>query len=283
MEILTHRQGEPEWEEWRRMYIGASDAPVIMEVSPYKTPYQLFLEKKGKSSPKVNRSMIYGREKEDEIRRLYEEATDTRVYPRCAVHSEIHWMIASFDGITLAKDWIVELKAANAEDHKTAMNGAVPEKYWPQVQHQLAVSDLQAMHYVSYHQGDFVIVDVARDEEYIQRLIKAEQDFYDRMLTDETPECTEKDYEIRSDDETLELSGEFERLDVLIKGIEAQRKAVAELLKAKADGQPYKCGNVKVSIVRGASRIDTESLGKVVNLDDYRIPGKEILKIERMG
>jgi predicted phage-related endonuclease len=39
------QQQTPEWLEFRKNKIGASDAPIIMETSPWKTPYQLWLEK----------------------------------------------------------------------------------------------------------------------------------------------------------------------------------------------------------------------------------------------
>ena len=38
-------QNTPEWLEFRRKKIGASDAPIILEVSTWKTPYQLWLVK----------------------------------------------------------------------------------------------------------------------------------------------------------------------------------------------------------------------------------------------
>ncbi len=38
-------QNTPEWHAFRRKRIGASDAPVIMGISPWKTPYQLWIEK----------------------------------------------------------------------------------------------------------------------------------------------------------------------------------------------------------------------------------------------
>lgn len=36
-----------EWLEWRKLGLGASDAPVVMGVSPWKTRHQLWLEKTG--------------------------------------------------------------------------------------------------------------------------------------------------------------------------------------------------------------------------------------------
>ena len=41
------RQNTPEWHRWRRQGIGASDAPVIMGETPFKTPRTLWSIKTG--------------------------------------------------------------------------------------------------------------------------------------------------------------------------------------------------------------------------------------------
>ena len=45
MKIIPIEQQSPEWFEWRKTGITASDMPIIMGVSPYKTPWQLWAEK----------------------------------------------------------------------------------------------------------------------------------------------------------------------------------------------------------------------------------------------
>ena len=40
-------QNSPEWHEWRRKGIGSSDAPAVMKVSPWMTPYMLWEIKRG--------------------------------------------------------------------------------------------------------------------------------------------------------------------------------------------------------------------------------------------
>lgn len=47
MQFLNLLQNTQEWEKFRLQKIGASDAPIIMGVSPWKTPFQLWLEKTG--------------------------------------------------------------------------------------------------------------------------------------------------------------------------------------------------------------------------------------------
>lgn len=45
--LVELSQGTPEWHEWRKNGIGGSDATVVEGISPYRTPRQLFYEKKG--------------------------------------------------------------------------------------------------------------------------------------------------------------------------------------------------------------------------------------------
>ena len=40
-------QKSEEWLDWRKKGIGSSDAPIIMGVSPWKTPFELWEEKTG--------------------------------------------------------------------------------------------------------------------------------------------------------------------------------------------------------------------------------------------
>ena len=73
-----------EWLEWRREGIGASDAPVIMGVSPWTTPLQLWENKLlGKSGQLETSSMRRGKDMEKEARRHFEEQMGTvSVYPK---------------------------------------------------------------------------------------------------------------------------------------------------------------------------------------------------------
>jgi len=54
------RQNTPEWLEVRKTKLGASDAPAILGISPYKTAYQLFLEKMGLVQDEDTYQLSYG-------------------------------------------------------------------------------------------------------------------------------------------------------------------------------------------------------------------------------
>ena len=74
------------WREWRRKGLTATDSPVILGLSPYKTPWRLWAEKVGKVQPpdlSKNPNVRYGIEHEDDARRLFEMRFNTCVMPAC--------------------------------------------------------------------------------------------------------------------------------------------------------------------------------------------------------
>src|SRR5689334_6309347 len=136
-------QNTSEWLEMRRNKIGASDAPVIMGVSPWKTPFQLWEEKLGIGKEKeTTASMRRGIDMEEEARQKFEELTGHIVFPKVMFHPDYEYLMASLDGIDMDHKVAVEIKCPGREDHECAMDGVVPEKYKPQLQHQLEVTGL---------------------------------------------------------------------------------------------------------------------------------------------
>lgn len=68
------KQNTKEWLEWRSQGIGASDAPIIMGASPWKTPYKLWLEKTtGQSDFQGNEATERGHALEDSARQCAEK------------------------------------------------------------------------------------------------------------------------------------------------------------------------------------------------------------------
>ncbi|MCE5294135.1 MAG: YqaJ viral recombinase family protein [Chlamydiales bacterium] len=178
MKIVSLEQNTPEWNAFRNEKIGASDAPIIMGVSPYQTPYDLFATKCLNRPNKVNGAMLYGRKNEEPARQLFEMLSGYSVFPMVGVSDKHIWQMASFDGMTMDYSVLVEIKCANEKDHAIAKENRVPDKYYPQLQHQLAVSGLDEMFYFSYRKEEGVIVKVKKDLNYIEKLIEREEAFY---------------------------------------------------------------------------------------------------------
>lgn len=187
-------QRTQEWIEMRRNYIGASDAPIIMGVNKFKVADgrvkdvgMLWEEKLNiKTYECKNSQTQYGIRNEEKARDVYEKMTHNVMVPNVVFHSTHSFMMASLDGVALDGEIFVEIKNCNAGDHELAKQGKVPEHYYPQVQHQLACTGLQKMHYFSFHNNEGVIVEVKRNEEYINQLIEKEKQFW-KCVQEKTP------------------------------------------------------------------------------------------------
>ena len=129
-------QGTPEWLEFRKTKIEASDAPCIMGVG-FNTPYQLWNIKRGDIEVKDNMWMKRGRELEQSARKGFEIRTGLRMFPETLIGKKHDWMLASMDGITMEHDAAVEIKCPGKYDHNLAQKGTIPLKYIPQLQHQI--------------------------------------------------------------------------------------------------------------------------------------------------
>lgn len=186
MSVLVQRTDE--WLALRKTKITATDACVIMGVNPWKTSYRLLEEKLGyvETGP-INERMQRGIDLEPVALDLFNIKTGLEMEPCVVFHPDHDWMMASLDGITkygpnVLGDNIVEIKCAGKVDHGAALKGKVPKKYYPQLQHQLAVTGLDMAHYFSFDGIDGVILEVKRDDEYIEKMIEAEKRFYDILV-----------------------------------------------------------------------------------------------------
>jgi len=194
------QQNTPEWLELRKTHIGASDAPIILGQSPWKTAYQLWEEKLGlRELPKSNAAMRRGHELEPIARQAYNDYTGNAAEPEVVFHPKHKWMMASLDGVSLDRSIVVEIKCPGQKDHDTAGMGVIPTKYYPQLQHQLATIGLNLLHYFSYKDGNFHLVEVSRDEDFIGDMFQKEADFWNRLQNFESPDLSEKDYVQRHD------------------------------------------------------------------------------------
>ncbi len=181
-------QNTAEWFKIRNSHIGASDAPIILGLSPWKTPAQLWKEKlELVPCPPMNSSMQRGRDMEGTAKLAFENMMDIEVTPKVLFHPVIKYMMASLDGISSDGKIYVEIKCPNKKDHELAKNGMVPEKYMPQLQHQMEVCGLNSGYYFSFdgHQG--VLVKVYRDQKMINLILSKEKEFHDCMIMFKEP------------------------------------------------------------------------------------------------
>ena len=193
-------QNTQEWLDWRKDKIGASDAPVIMEVSPFKTPKELWLSKRGELEETDTPWMKRGRDMESTALAAFEKEMDYVMFPLVLKHKSREWMVASMDGVTMERDAGVEIKCAGKVDHAIAKQGKVPDKYYPQLQHQIEVAELDSIFYWSFDGEEGVVIRVERDDSYIKNMVEKEEEFYKLLIEGIPPALTDRDYRQKEDD-----------------------------------------------------------------------------------
>lgn len=180
------------WLEERRKGIGGSDAPAICGVSPWKTPYQVWLEKRGESGGQEdNDSMFWGRTLEPVIRQRYADLTGRRVIvpAKILVHPSHPVILASLDGIT-DDDRVLEVKTArSATGWGEPGTDEIPEHYIAQVQHYLAVTGfIVADVAVLIGGSDFRVYEVPENKEIQNLIMKKELEFWGLVENDTPPD-----------------------------------------------------------------------------------------------
>jgi len=266
-------QNSEEWLEWRRGKIGASDAPVIMGVSPWQTAYDLWCQKLSLTTPRqINSAMQRGHDLEEKARAVYEQKTGLFVLPQVREHFNIEFMIASLDGITIDGKHAVEIKCAGKEDHKKAVEGEVPEKYYPQLQHQIEVCNLKEIDYFSFDGEDGVIVKVPRNSVYITNLKQLEREFWENMQNLMPPVMTERDYVQRNDELWMQAANEWMAIRKQASDLEDREQELKAVLISMSQGRNSCGGGVKVSKVVKKGSIDYSKLPSDIDLEQFRKP-----------
>lgn len=133
-------QGSPEWVSHRAQYKNASDTPVIMGLSKYKTRTQYLNERKSGIVADVDsstqRRFDDGHRYEALARPVAEKIVGTSLYPVTGSEGEFG---ASFDGIDINEEIDFEHKSLNDELRSVKSISDLGEEYLVQMEHQLMV------------------------------------------------------------------------------------------------------------------------------------------------
>lgn len=199
--ILKLAQGSPEWHEHRRKYRNASETPAVLGVSPWVTPYRLWLERTGRAAVEVNAAMKRGTDLEPLARSAYERLTGHVMEPLVLVEGDYS---ASLDGITLAGDLIVEIKCPMKGRAsmlwQAAERSELPENYYWQVQHQLMVSGASTAHLYVFDGTEGILVEQAPRHDRWSQIHEAWDAFMRCVKDDTAPPLTSRDQRERKDE-----------------------------------------------------------------------------------
>lgn len=208
MRKVEFEQGSTEWLTWRKSLLTATDAPVIMGVSPYDTPYKRWQKKVGLAEEqKSNPAMLRGQVDEPIARDWFNQEYGLGMEP-CCVESDIYNFIgSSLDGLSKCGKYILEIKS-NGDQYHFGLNNGLPDFHMMQMQHQLLSTDNTAEmgFYLSYNKGEKIVKEVHPDKEWYDEYLPKAKEFWRRVVFVEAPELTRKDYKEMHDDHNWESS-----------------------------------------------------------------------------
>ncbi len=181
MKVINVQQKTPQWLAYRASHINASEAAIILGISPYSNVNRLYKEKTKGFEQAPNHFMLRGLELEPIALEKFENEIGLNFFPMVGESEENPWMSASFDGVTICRTAIVEIKANGKKNHDLALNGEIPIHFKAQINHQLFVAGLEMCYYYSFDGQDGVILEVKRDQEFIDKMIEKEFEFWNTL------------------------------------------------------------------------------------------------------
>ena len=265
-------QGTPEWLSLRKSKITATDAPIIMKVSPYKTPLQLYNQKVTTIVPtEITSFMQRGLDLEPIARELFCIKMGVEVLPKVIVKE---WQMASLDGIDATGKCLVEIKCPGHDDHQAALDGKIPQKYFPQLQHQMHVCGIDSMYYFSFDGADGAIVEARLDSNYIEEMLIEEKKFYDCLRAKIAPEPIDGDYVDSTDPMWLEDAQRLKQIREEIKKLEILEETTKNRMILMSGGLATRGAGVSLSQVTRKGNVDYAKIPalKGVDLESYRKP-----------
>jgi putative phage-type endonuclease len=277
-------QNSSRWLEWREFSLGSSDASIIMGESPYKTPYELWMEKTDRKAADQDKfAFTLGHKFEPYIRSRAESQLGMSFEPRSISSKDYPFMHASLDGMNMTGTDILEIKLNNKDVHAmVAHKGFISLMHEYQMQHQMLVAEVKTCWYASapyvddpedLKPDDIVIIRVEAKVVMQEDLIKFEGAFVERLATDTPPALNERDgLQIRTG-VWKRHAQEWVKLDKRIKDLKDKQKLHAKRLIEISDNVPVARGYgvvVKNTVRKGTPNYKAIPELSEVDLDQYR-------------
>ncbi|AXY24929.1 hypothetical protein CL176_02195 [Suicoccus acidiformans] len=166
-------ENHDEWLKLRSKGLGGSDIGSVLGLNPYKSPYQVWLEKTGQLEPEDLSDKVaiqIGNELEDLVARMFTQQTGKSVRKdnKTHYHKEYPFLLANIDRKVTAEHALLECKTTSAFNADQWKGDNIPASYLMQVQHYLNVLDYDRA-YIAVIIGnhDFVYKEIEKDPELI--------------------------------------------------------------------------------------------------------------------
>lgn len=276
----TNDMSREEWLEMRKQFIGGSEAAAILGRSPYTSKYDIYLQKTGEAEPiEQNDAMHFGTILEDIVAKEFQARTGKRVRRRNAIltHPDHSFMGANLDREIVGEKAILECKTASEYKVGEWENDQVPEQYYFQVMHYLAVTGYEKAYIAALVGGNkFYIREIERNDLAIDIMIDEERNFWENHVVPRIPpevdgktdldqmypEAVNNQIELPQD--TVKLIEQYNQLQEKEKEIKEQKDLVSNKIKILlGENDCGICGSYKVTWKNvNSNRFDSKTFQK---------------------
>lgn len=235
-DYLNDEAEREKWLEIRRRFVGGSDAGSFNPSSKYKSPFLLYASKKGQAKPfEGNAATKRGNLLEPVIRSETAKkiGAEIELCPYALINNERPFMGCNLDGfINHPFDYDGKrFEAPTGFEAKTSRDGSgfdkasgeIPDDYYYQVQHCMAVTGIQNFILSVYviSRDELQVYSIPRNDDFIKLLVEVEGDFWTNNV------------EAGVSPAPRGLAEENEILDGLVSGGEVEVTAELEALSAE--------------------------------------------------
>jgi putative phage-type endonuclease len=184
----------PKWLEARRRGIGGSDVAAIMGLSPFKTAFRVYQEKRKEVDDWGGNALTdWGSRMEPAIRQWYSDTTGraVRLPDKIIFNEKYPYMLASLDGFTDDPRGVEIKTARSGRDWGEPGTDQIPDYYLVQVQHYMIVTGFPVFDVpVSIGGGAPELYEVPADKELQEMIIEAEARFWEQVQNGNPPDVT---------------------------------------------------------------------------------------------
>ena len=232
---VEEMQDRKAWLEMRKTGIGGSDCAVVLGISKWKSQWELWLEKTGQVEIEDNSDNEYieaGNRLENTIAEWFCDKTGKKVRRCGMLRSKEHpWMLADVDRLIVGENAILECKTAAHWKLEEWNEDNIPDAYYLQVQHYLAVGGYDKAYIAVLVGGHkFIWKEIPRNDDDIAVIIEAEERFWQKNVIEKAlPEADGSDGCTKAislhfeggETEAEELEGDY---DLMLRDLEALKE-----------------------------------------------------------
>lgn len=239
-----------EWLKVRKLGLGGSDMAAVLGLSPWRSPIDVWLDKTSDTvEEKESEPMYWGNVLEEVVAQEFAKRSGYKVRNNnfTLQSEEYPYLLANIDREIVGIDAGLECKTANAFKANEWDGDNVPDAYYIQCQHYMAVTGKSSWWIAALIGGNtFVYKEIKRNEEVIQAIIDTGAAFWELVESktmpapDDTKQCEnalKKLYQ-KSNGQSVELPANYGNMiiDYLeiknqLSELEAKKRGIENVMK----------------------------------------------------